>query len=224
MTVVARVRETEEQELAALADEGKRAALLLLHRVRMRLDVREERALAEVLRRIDDAARLPGAPQPFRRVGIDVSRTLVGRLVHAGYHVRSAAPLEVVRPDPSSRAHSDRVLVLGARILLEKEEIPRRFDIVRLVDQVDRAGAGCTAGVAVDQDRQALDLGRILAVEDHLEDAPVRPRSHSPTGPALEPTGGRVRQRPRLTCVGEVDDVVMVAVVGNVPLANAVLY
>ena len=70
--------------------------------------------------------------------GVLVGRPFVGRLVDPGDDERRAARLQVVAPEASSRAGTERVLVVAARVLLEEQEVARRLDVVRLMDQVDR--------------------------------------------------------------------------------------
>src|SRR4029450_9753972 len=187
VTMVAGPWEPEEQQLPTLADKGQRAMHFLLDGERVRLDVDEERALAEELRRVDDAARLPGPPQALRRARVHVGWALVGGLIHTSDDVRIADALQVVRPDARRCARADRVLVLRTRVLLEEQEILRRLDVVGLGDPATGPRAGRAAHVAVDQDREALDLRRILGVEHHLEEAAVRPRAHRPRRAAGEP-------------------------------------
>ena len=61
-----RTRDLHQQELAALTLVGEVAAPLLLDDERPGLDVDEEPVLAERLRGVDDAARLPGAERRLR--------------------------------------------------------------------------------------------------------------------------------------------------------------
>src|SRR5215210_4012028 len=147
VAVVAGARDMQQEKLPALALVGGIGANFLLDHQRAGLHVHEERALAEVLRRVDDPAGLPATRKRPRGAGVDVRRALVGRLIDPRDDERSAATLQVVRPDPRRRAGAQRVLVVAARILLEEHEVLRRLDVVGLVDEVDGPGAGGPTGV-----------------------------------------------------------------------------
>src|SRR5215207_11518397 len=179
MAVVSGTWNAQEQQLAALTLVREAVvaldADLLLDDERAGLDIDQEGSLPEELRRVHDAARLPRPGGSLGGDSILVRRALVCRLVDPSDDERRAAPLQVVRPDPSRGAGPERVLVVAARVLLPQQQVIRRLDVVRLVDQVERPGAGGAARVTVDQDREAGHLLRILAVEDHLEDPAVRP-------------------------------------------------
>src|SRR5215218_1104435 len=88
-----RAGDLDREQLAALALVDDAVARLLAHEDRVRLDVREEPALAEDVRRVDDAGRLPVA---LRRVRVE-------RLLVRARDRSECARREVVAPDPRGR-------------------------------------------------------------------------------------------------------------------------
>ncbi|MEA2783761.1 MAG: hypothetical protein QOK29_5357, partial [Rhodospirillaceae bacterium] len=150
--------DADEEQLAALTLLGDRRDRRQRCRVdedRVGLDVDEERSGAEVLRGVDDARRLPVR----RRIGDDS-------------HRRQVAGRQVVLPEPRiGRAGKS---VVASRILGDEDAVGRRLDVVGLMECADVAIA---AGIRVDEDREAVDDGRITRIQDHLEDAAVAVRA-----------------------------------------------
>src|SRR5215218_2230050 len=142
-------RDAEQQQLAALALERERSDLLHVHQDRVRLDVEQERAWAERIRRVHDAARLPRS----------LPRGRVTCLVDLRRDAQCPAG-EVVAPDTGRRPRGVRggVLVLAPGVLLEEDAGAGGLDVVRIVDERPVARARRTERVALDEDRQAEDV------------------------------------------------------------------
>ncbi len=160
-----------------------------------RLDRHEVRAVAEELRRVDDAARLPVA-EPRCRGGVHIvshavtgtARVLVECLVHLDDRdLREIRVHGAQRHLPDARrslvgAAWKVVLVGRARVLGNEEAaVHRRLDVVRLVDLVEGScrvvpeSAGAHV-VALDEDRDVRveRVADACRVEHELVDAPVR--------------------------------------------------
>src|SRR5215217_672487 len=138
-----------------------------------RLNVEQERAWAERIRRVHDAARLPRS----------LPRGRVTCLVDLRRDAQCPAG-EVVAPDTGRRPRGVRggVLVLAPGVLLEEDAGAGGLDVVRIVDERRVARARRTERVALDEDRQAEDVRLVGRVEHQLEDPTVRERAGGPRG------------------------------------------
>lgn len=173
---------------------------------RVCLDVDEPASGAKGVGCVDDAAGFPVSCFCF---GVEA-------LIDFGDDGEGSG-LEVVAPDARVRA-SARVEVVGADGVFLDHEASRAG--VEVVGVVQGGGAVVACCVGVDQDFEAVDSARVDGAEGHFEDFAVRVGAFGGAGATFESPGGGIGDGARFAGVGDVDDVRVVFVVGDVFGAN----